>query len=562
MKLNKLICLLTGLAFEFYLLANLVFGNYEDFYLLIWIVGIILILLSFIGKIKIYFPKSILSVILFPFLITVIFLIVNLSDLTYWYFSAINDEYAFFHFARSMAQGASVNIFSQNGVYGLVPVLSSYYQGTMMKVLGIDNFGWKASIILLIAASFLPFYFFVKSKFGKIVACSSLSVLAFSYYLWAYNHTGYSNIEPIALTIFAIYYFFRGLDKKSHANIFLAGVFSGLGFYTFFSSRITIVILFVFLAITSKKNSIKEAFVPLTLGFLVTFLPIGITAKSELITKMIERSVANPFGTNLSGISLIANNLWRSVLGFFWAGNFGPYTSGPHITGALIDKVSAVLFLLGFTLSLINLKVDKYKFLVIWFILALITVGGMSQYAWTNVSRLHYLLPIISIFAGIGFDKISQEIFRTRLTDKVRVVLTLSFATLILFINLYIFRVFIPNNKPMTNEALAVKELRFGECKKTETSKVVVIDKDGYYSTVAQALDSYPLPIPVFLNYNQGNLLTNNINDYSCIIFVHPEDIEANSLITLLINKFTDSNLLTKFDPSRSTSVAVITRKF
>lgn len=176
MKLNKLICLLTGLAFEFYLLANLVFGNYEDFYLLIWIVGIILILLSFIGKIKIYFPKSILSVILFPFLITVIFLIVNLSDLTYWYFSAINDEYAFFHFARSMAQGASVNIFSQNGVYGLVPVLSSYYQGTMMKVLGIDNFGWKASIILLIAASFLPFYFFVKSKFGKIVACSSLSV--------------------------------------------------------------------------------------------------------------------------------------------------------------------------------------------------------------------------------------------------------------------------------------------------------------------------------------------------------------------------------------------------
>jgi len=52
------------------------------------------------------------------------------------------DEYAFFYTAKNIADGLPFNLFSQEGVYGVHPVLSSAYQAIFIKLSAGDLFAW------------------------------------------------------------------------------------------------------------------------------------------------------------------------------------------------------------------------------------------------------------------------------------------------------------------------------------------------------------------------------------------------------------------------------------
>lgn len=551
-----------GLLLEILLLYLLFRGIYKPYFVIIWILGLIVIFFYFYKNFIVKLPSLIFLDFIGLFLIIALLFTVNLSDLTHWYYSAINDEYAFFDLAKSIAEGDTVNIFNHRGVYQIIPVMSSFYQGTMMKLLGINNWGWKASIIILIGISLVPFYFLVKQKFGQIAAYGALVIFAFSHYLWAYLHTGYSNVEPIALTIFSFYFFMRGLEEKKAQDFFLAGIFAGLGFYTFFSSRdaVVILVLFLFLSYTAVQTRIKGILTSFLLGFFPTFLPIAVVAKKELITKMLERSITNAYGTDLKGVELIANNLYRSLFGFFIPGNFGPYTVGPHIYGSLLDTLSGALFVLGVCIGILHLRKLEYRFLFLWFSVSLFTVGVMSQYAWTNVSRLYYLLPPIAIFGGIALEKLTYYVEKLTQKKWIAYAFFALFSLSILSFNLYRFYIETPKKKPMTQEALAVRELRIGDCSKFNMSQVALIDENGEQSTVIRAMKSYPLPTPHHFSLETLTNLYKDINRFKCAIIVHPQnEVAQNALSTLLMQK----NFLrfTKYDLSKTSSIEVLKRQ-
>ena len=63
----------------------------------------------------------------------------NRTDLASWYYSAIGDEYGFYDASHATATGSALpNIFSQDGVFGYHPVLSTAFRGLLMRVLGLD----------------------------------------------------------------------------------------------------------------------------------------------------------------------------------------------------------------------------------------------------------------------------------------------------------------------------------------------------------------------------------------------------------------------------------------
>lgn len=551
-----------GLLIESILLTLLLNETYQPYFPALWLLALTLLFFSFyehslnikLSRIS-FSPSSILAAFIIFF-----FFIINISTITHWYFSAIGDEYEFFHQAKRIAEGQVVNIFDHRGAYQIIPMLSSFYQGLMMKLLGINNFGWKTGIIILIGLSLIPYYHLVKNTFNKTTALAALSVLAFSHYLWGYLHTGYSNVEPIALTIFCFYFFWMGFEKYKKHLFFLSGVFAGLGFYTFFSSRDAIVILtvFLFLSFFNLRKKIITIAIPLYTGFIATFLPIALVAKEELITKMLERAITNAYGTELRGISLIINNLYRSIIAFFLPGNFGPYTSGPHVYGALLDTVSGIFFIIGFFVSILRINKPIYKFLFLWFFVSLFTVGGMSQYAWTNVSRLHYLLVPIAIFAGIGFEKTLSFIIKHKENSIFKNILLLLFIGTVLVMNLYRFIIETPRKKPITQESLVVKELRVGICREFDISRVAIVDENGEGSIIFQALKSYPVPTPAAIIPSQ--LLNISLEQFKCIIFVHPQNYEMQSILSTLTlpNGF---SILEQYDPSHNSSIMVLRKR-
>lgn len=80
--------------------------------------------------------------IVFLLTISFAFILLNVHGLTNWYYSFIGDEYSFFELAKGIAQGTQkINLLSQKGVYDYHPVLDSFYQAQIMKILGANNFG-------------------------------------------------------------------------------------------------------------------------------------------------------------------------------------------------------------------------------------------------------------------------------------------------------------------------------------------------------------------------------------------------------------------------------------
>ena len=102
-----------------------------------------------------------------------------IQDLTNYYYSVIGDEYVFYWSAQRVAEGVEpANPFWQAGVYGIHPVAGTMIQSLVMSIFGIDGFGWKLSSVLIIIASFPPFYVFLKQAFSRWAAIAGLALTA------------------------------------------------------------------------------------------------------------------------------------------------------------------------------------------------------------------------------------------------------------------------------------------------------------------------------------------------------------------------------------------------
>ncbi|MBI4064918.1 glycosyltransferase family 39 protein [Candidatus Gottesmanbacteria bacterium] len=583
-KYVRILSLTIGLVVETYLLIELSVDIYQTYFPLLWIVSLVCIGYFFWKKREKKASNFLLIEYFFVSCVTALFLFINLRDLTHWYFSVINDEYAFFFLAKSIASGATVNIFSQEGVYGIIPVLSSYYQGMGMKIFGISNFGWKSSIILFVVSSFIPFYLLVRSFLGSFYASTSLIILSFSHYLWAYLRTGYSNIESVAISIWAMYFFSHGIPKKKSPQsdyrdlfydqwiLFLSGVAAGFGFYTFFSARSTIAIMVIFILCTSYRRQFRRIWIPMLVGFFATISPIVAVSKQQLVLRMIERSSSHPVGTNLTGLRLIVNNIYHSIQAFFVTSNFGPYASGPHVYGSLVDLVTAIFFGIGFICSLQKVNRPWYLLLFIWFWVALLVAGGFSQYAWTNVSRLYYLLPVVAIYASLGVQSVYE--FMLPKVKKIHIVQKISntpywilhYWTLVMFglaigsINVYRFYKVTPFHKPMSSQALTVMELTVGRCSTYPLSQVTVVGTDALVSTAKFAIESYNKQFPPYFTAENIDLLKKDIDTYFCIVFIDPKNFNANLLrqYNILLDEF---HMYEDYDPAKINHIEVLERK-
>lgn len=488
--------------------------------------------------------------VLFLLLICLGFFLLLTHDINSWYYSAIGDEYALYDFARDIATGTTkisflptlrnTSIFLQNGIYSHIPIASSYYQAIIMAIFGINHAGFVLSSVLVVILSFWFFYYYVKDQVGAKIAMASVCILASSHYLWGLIHTGYWNNQVLFPHLAAFFFYFRGLKKKSAFYFFLAGIFSGLGFYTYYSSRITIILLSAYFLLNAKAFlRQKNLFFFFYLGFLILFLPFLIVNKETTIQQMLNLSlVHSDFIEPGQRFLFFFKNLWSSFVAFY-------SNSQTHhfVSGSLIDPLTAVLFSIGLLLMIFNWR--KYYFVLLWFLAKIVVLGGFSRYTDVPLTRLYFLLPVISFISAYGLIN-SVTILKGRFSLGKTGIATSIVLLAISILNINRFYRQTPHHMQLTNEAVAIGAWIEG-CKQ---SKTLIIDK--YYEPVLKpAIDSYKFTNPPTLIKDE-EFKNDMIEQFDCFILGKADNERAKKIIEtfkergLTVKTFWDFSKLTK----------------
>lgn len=486
----------------------------------------------------------------FLILVPAAFIGLNSFDLTHWYYSAIGDEYVFFSEARRIAYAGPFNPFSVTGVYGYHPVLSSAYQALVMKVFGIDHFGWKLSSVLAVAISFPFFYLLVSGLWGRRTGLLATAVLASSHLLFGYAHTGYNNVQALPISLAAFWLFFAGQQRRSSLLLFLAAATAGLGFYTIFIGRAAAIILTVYTLLVYRGRPPRWLLVPTLTGAALTIAPLFAANGLDVIGQMADQSaftyippsmdygaVERLFGDSTFRLTFNVMRMlvWNAPINLI-AFN---YNVQPHhyVTGSLFDPASAVLATLGVGALLARIRSQKALFVVVWWCVGFLVTAVLNIHLYVSPSRIHYLAPCYALAAGLalnyllsafGFSHI-RRLYRWAMLG----VISVGIFTLILGLNLHRFWVESPPRTFVSTSAVAVRAVRSPPC--TEGSGVPVVVGDSLFQLESVFMSYGDHPKPLLLSQEALRLRYDQvIVTAPCIVLLPPLEPIKSELSTAL----------------------------
>lgn len=398
---------------------------------------------------------------LFVLALVGIFIGINARDLNSWRYAAIGDEGAFYSFAKRVLLGQPLNWFSQKGPYDQHPILSSAYQALSLRVFGDSLFGWKMASVVAIVLTFPVFYWLLRETMGVRTAIFGTLFLAASHYLFSYAHTGYDNIFSLFPTVAALACAVAGMRRSSYALLFAAGLFAGMGFYTYYSSRAAIGIVGLTMLMMGRRSFRLDAFAVVGAGFVMFALPIFATDRWDVIDEMFNRSATV---TKDPLLDRMYDSLGRTFLAFNFNKANIHYTAGP-----LMDGISVTFAMVGLVYALAKPQAFGCRMLVVWLMIAGTVAGLMSEYDFVSISRMHYALPPMAAFAGIAADRMLAALGRVVRQSRVEWAATAAavgaLAPLLFIINGQHFFGYSAKHSPTTPETVIVRELRNPACR-------------------------------------------------------------------------------------------------
>lgn len=306
-----------------------------------------------------------------------------------------------------------------------------------LTALSFSVFGVSAWSIKIVAAligilTVLGLYLLARELFNKNVALLSSFFLTVSFWHTDFSRIGFRGIlVPFVLT-FAFYFLFRGFRIQKAWNFIIAGIFLGLGFYTYISFRMAALLLLTVLIlwwlIYKRKNLQKQFIIHASLLMVLIFivaLPIGLYF------------FQNPqdFASRAAPVSIFSaenpiKELGKSLalhLGMFnfygdnnWRHNFA---GSPQLFWPI-----GVLFLLGLLISIKDLFSGWKKkdcstlcvpcFMLSWFFIMLLP-GVLTHEGIPHSLRVIGVIPAVYIFAGLGgwwiYEKLKPAVKSKRL---------------------------------------------------------------------------------------------------------------------------------------------------
>ena len=421
-------------------------------------------------------------------------LLIGLSvyDLRDWYFSAIGDEFLFFEHAKHITESGITRPFSQEGVYNHHPVMSSVYQATVMRVFGADYYGWTLSSLLSAALTIPGIYLLGHTLAGRKAAVAAAIFFAASHYILAGTQIGNTVLNPLPVAVWSLALFVLGWRKGNPLLLYAAGIVAGLGFYTHYSGRAMLPVIFLFALTAGGPNRLLRLW-PLLLGFALTVAPTFVVEQEQVFTRMFGQVVGG-YSDVVTGSAWdrILNNIEINLSAFNYNSTVHSYVYGP-----LLDPVSGALAALGIGFALGHIRQASFRLLLIWFGVAALMTGALSPYPHVAITRLTFVVPPLTLLAGVLAGQVGDAVqlrvkrLGSPLAPFIVPSLFAVLLTVALTLNLWQFRQVTPSVFPHVPEAVAMGAFRSQLCGGDPEGTVFVGHATGEGSLLWQILSAF-----------------------------------------------------------------------
>ena len=292
------------------------------------------------------------------------------------------------------------------------------------KIFGVSPFSLRITSAFIGILTILGLYLLTKELFknlkfkagvSKNLALFASFLLSISFWHINFSRIGFRGILLPFILVFCFYFFFNGLKKKNTFYIVVSGIFFGLGFYTYSSFRLALLI-FPFIIIPyfflfKKEKELKKFFLCafyFIISAIITSLPLWlyfISNPSDFLGRLGPISIfAQDSVVKSFFISLIRHLGMFNVSGDFnWRHNL---SGSPQLLWPI-----GILFLIGFIFSFKKLlssyknrnyqSLSVYSFLFGWFFV-MILPGALTYEGLPRSLRTIGIIPVVYIFAALG----------------------------------------------------------------------------------------------------------------------------------------------------------------
>ena len=538
-----------GAALNLFLLVRVLTGPTNGYDIALWAVGIAAFGAPFVNLDSLrsleFRPPLIDAAIVVGLMAACIAL--HAHDLRDWYYAAIGDDIGFFLRVREILEDGIRQPFALDGMYGHSPMLNSVYQAFVTWIFGGDGWGWKFSSVLSVAVTVPAIYWLGRLFAGRIAGLVAAAILLSSHYVMAFTHIGYTHMEALPVTAWALLAFIIGTRTKSAPVLFASGVLAGLALYTALPARVVFPLFIAWVVISRVSLRQLYALWPVALGFTICALPF--LAENRLDTFLVMGldtiSPSSRYGSEIGNpLSRIMDNLERNLLVWWWNDHTSHYTSG-----SLLDAVSGILAVLG-----IGIAVGKWrqwdKLLIAWLILTMISTALLSPYDYVPLTRMHATVIPLALLAGVG---VSECLNWIKGYHRYKYVAVGALLIVILALNVWRFQVATPNALPRyTPESVAIKAWHSDEC--GSDNDTLFIGRDGHLMDLVLLTYIPEGERPRVIEYEDPLVLP---PWPACKIFFRPDDPQARQRLAILSDVFGKQPTVVS-NPSGYMSVEVI----
>lgn len=344
------------------------------------------------------------------------------------------DEGSFFETAKIISKGEYRETILGFGVYSY-PILSSFIQAGVLKLFGATLWGWRFASVLPAMLTVIPLYFIGRDLFNRWIGVIASLTFISSPFLLSFARLGYNNSQSILIVALCVWSFLSGIKKNSLFLIYLGGLLAGLGFLTYTSGRLGIIILFIVILYTflvffrrkSGKRFLITALLLTVMGCAIIALPHFLYGYNQrpvdLRYKMLEGLfIQADFARGFFGEEAIFETtspiemdryqlfynpkiygklLLRGWLRSLLAFQSDELVTNHFISSALSGPVAVVFYVMGLYAILAHFWRSNSFLIFVWFGSALFLLSTINTYP-PRQAHLVPVIPALALIIGLG----------------------------------------------------------------------------------------------------------------------------------------------------------------
>lgn len=300
------------------------------------------------------------------------------------------------------------------------PTLWFFMQSLALRVFGNNVFGLRMLSALIGTATVPALYFFSRPLYGRPIALTAAALLAVYHMHIHFSRIALNNIVDPLLVVIAFAAFLHGYRNLAPFSFALSGVALGLAQHFYMGARLAPLVLLVvlahqFLLARARVFAVLRQLPLMALGFVLGFGPLlryfllhpnDFTARLAIVSIFSNDWIPARQAEGLSLLQILLIQARGAIGGFIYEPDHSAFYD-PQMP--LLDRTSAILFILGLTLVIHRWRRIESALLLAW-VLGVTIFGGMLLIDPPQSARYVIAAPAMCLLIALALTQIAAAL--------------------------------------------------------------------------------------------------------------------------------------------------------